>query len=102
MWGQRTSGYRRFALTLITQVRMLAAARGFECGYVRRCNEPGSTPLLTFLLGVGSAMSGPAWQAMITDLVAPQEVPDCFVIEVPAGLLLGDRPYASGRYTALA
>jgi MFS family permease len=64
----------RRALILITQVWMLAAAAALSAATYAGAMSPALLLLLTFLLGVGSAMSGPAWQAMITDLVAPQEV----------------------------
>ena len=64
----------RRALILITQVWMLAAAAALSAATYAGAMSPALLLLLTFLLGIGSAMSGPAWQAMITDLVAPQEV----------------------------
>src|SRR6266853_2017466 len=36
---------------------------------------PGRLLLLTFLLGVGTAMSNPAWQAITPELVPPAELP---------------------------
>ena len=64
----------RRTLILITQVWMLLAAAALSAATYAGAMSPTLLLLLTFLLGVGSAMSGPAWQAMITDLVAPQEV----------------------------
>lgn len=64
----------RRMLLLITQVWMLAAAAALSAATYAGALGPGLLLLLTFILGVGNAMNGPAWQAAVTDLVAPQEL----------------------------
>jgi predicted MFS family arabinose efflux permease len=40
--------------------------------------------LLTFLLGIGTAMNRPAWQATVTYLVATQELSAAVALNGPA------------------
>ncbi|HYQ86266.1 MAG TPA: MFS transporter [Bacteroidota bacterium] len=41
---------------------------------------PGLLLLLSFLLSVGAAVNGPAWQASIPDLVSPSELPSAITL----------------------
>jgi MFS family permease len=64
----------RRTLLLITQLWMLAASAALSVATYAGAMSPALLLLLTFLLGIGTAMNGPAWQATVTDLVAPEEL----------------------------
>lgn len=58
----------RRRLLLVTQLWMLAAAAALSAMTYAGAMSPALLLLLTFVLGVGSTMNAPAWQATITDL----------------------------------
>jgi MFS family permease len=64
----------RRRLLLITQLWMLVAAAALSAATYAGAMTPALLLLLTFVLGIGAAMNGPAWQATVTDLVAPREL----------------------------
>jgi MFS family permease len=74
----------RRILLLITQLWMLAAAAALSVATYAGAMSPALFPLLTFLLGIGTAMNGPAWQATVTYLVAPQELSAAVVLNSAA------------------
>ncbi len=66
--------FDRRRLLLITQFWMLAAAAALSVATYAGAMNPTLLLLLTFVLGVGTAMNGPAWQAIVGDLVAAREL----------------------------
>ena len=64
----------RRTLLLITQLWMLAAAAALSVTTYAGTMSPALLLLLTFLLGIRTAMNGSALQSTVTDLVAPQEL----------------------------
>ena len=62
----------RRRLLLITQFWMLAAAAALSAATYAGAMSPALLLLLTFVLGVGAAVNGPAWQAIVGDLVGPR------------------------------
>ena len=65
----------RRKLLLITQGWMLAAAAILGAMTVLGATGPWTLLWLTFALGLGAAMNGPAWQAIVPDLVPRSELP---------------------------
>jgi MFS family permease/quinol monooxygenase YgiN len=65
----------RRRLLLITQTWMLASAAVLGIFTLAGMVTPWLLLLLTFTLGLGTAMNGPAWQAMIPELVPRDELP---------------------------
>ncbi len=65
----------RRKLLLVTQGWMLAAAGALGVLTVTGVTGPGTLLWLTFALGVGSTMNGPAWQAIMPELVPRSELP---------------------------
>src|SRR5919109_1147626 len=65
----------RRRLLLITQIWMLASAAVLGIFTLAGMVTPWLLLLLTFTLGLGTAMNGPAWQAMIPELVPRDELP---------------------------
>ncbi len=70
----------RRRLLLFTQWWMLAAAG--MLGMLTLMNATTSWVLLslTFLLGLGNALNGPAWQAIISDLVSRDDLPSAVAL----------------------
>jgi MFS family permease len=70
----------RRRLLLFTQCWMLVAAAGL--GILTLAG--GTTPWLllgfTFLLNIGTALNGPAWQAIVPELVAQDEIPSAVAL----------------------
>ena len=64
----------RRKLLIFTQAWMLAAAAGLGIVTLMGIVTPGLLLLFTFLLGVGSAMNAPAWQATIPDVVPLEDL----------------------------
>jgi MFS family permease len=64
----------RRRLLLITQFWMLAAAAVLSAATYAGAMNPGLLLLLTFILGIGAAMNGPAWQAIVGDLVGTHQL----------------------------
>ena len=65
----------RRKLLLVTQGWMLAAAAALGVLTVLGTIGPYTLLWLTFALGLGSAMNGPAWQAIMPELVPKTELP---------------------------
>ncbi len=64
----------RRRLLLVTQGWMTAAAAGLGVLTLGHWTGPGALLAFTFLLGLGSAANGPAWQAIIPELVPRREL----------------------------
>jgi MFS family permease len=64
----------RRKLLLVTQAWMLLAALVLGVITWAGLVSAGALLALTFLLGLGAALSGPAWQAIIPDLVEREEI----------------------------
>jgi MFS family permease len=65
----------RRKLLLVTQAWMLAAAAMLSVLTLTGHNGPWTLLWLTFALGLGSTMNGPAWQAIMPELVPKRELP---------------------------
>lgn len=65
----------RRKLLIITQGAMLAAAAALGALTLAGATGPWTLLWLTFALGVGSTMNGPAWQAIMPDLVPDRDLP---------------------------
>lgn len=65
----------RRKLLLITQGWMLAAAAALGILTLSHATGPWTLLWLTFALGLGSTMNGPAWQAIMPELVPKNELP---------------------------
>ena len=65
----------RRKLLLITQGGMLAAAAILGVLTIRGLTGPWTLLALTFALGLGATMNGPAWQAIVPELVPRSELP---------------------------
>ncbi|MEY2396711.1 MAG: hypothetical protein QOF94_3056, partial [Acidobacteriaceae bacterium] len=65
----------RRKLLLISQAWMLAAAAMLSVLTLTGHNGPWTLLWLTFALGLGSTMNGPAWQAIMPELVPKSELP---------------------------
>jgi MFS family permease len=66
--------FDRRKMLLITQGWMLAAAALLGVLTLTRSCPPGMLLFLTFALGLGAAMNGPAWQAIVPELVPRKEL----------------------------
>jgi MFS family permease len=64
----------RRTLLIVTQAWMLAMAALLGVLSLAGAINPAVLLLLTFLLGVGAALSTPVWQAMVPDLVEPEQL----------------------------
>ena len=65
----------RRKILLLTQSWMLVAATGLGLLTLAGLMTPWLLLLFTFLLGIGAALNGPAWQAIIPELVPREELP---------------------------
>ena len=70
----------RRKLLLWTQGLMLAAAAALGFMTMAGFTGPWSLLLLTFALGLGSTMNGPAWQAIMPELVPRSELPQAIAL----------------------
>jgi MFS family permease len=70
----------RRKLLLITQGWMLAAAGALGALTMAGIAGPYTLLWLTFALGLGSAMNGPAWQAIVPELVPRRELPSAIAL----------------------
>lgn len=70
----------RRKLLLITQGWMLAAAAVLGILTLAGATGPGTLLWLTFALGLGSTMNGPAWQAIMPELVPKKELPPAIAL----------------------
>jgi MFS family permease len=64
----------RRRLLLFSQAWMLVAAVGLALSTLAGVTTPSVLLLLTFALGLGSAMNAPAWQAIVPELVPREEL----------------------------
>src|SRR6266508_6117599 len=71
----------RRKLLLVTQTWMLLVALVLGVLTWLGLVSTWSLLALTFLLGIGAALSGPAWQAIIPDLVERQEIPSAVALD---------------------
>jgi MFS family permease len=67
--------FDRRRLLLVTQGLMLAAAAALGALTIFGAGGPGALLWLTFALGLGATLNGPAWQALIPELVPNAELP---------------------------
>jgi MFS family permease len=65
----------RRRLLLVTQVWMTVAAFGLWAFTAAHATTPGILLTFTFLLGLGAALNGPAWQASIPEMVPREDLP---------------------------
>jgi len=70
----------RRRLLLVTQTLMLAAAAALAALAASGGLTPSSLLALTFALGVGAALNGPAWQAIQPELVPRDEFPQAVTL----------------------
>ena len=70
----------RRKLLLITQSWMLAAAGALGVLTIIGKSDPWTLLWLTFALGLGSTMNGPAWQAIMPELVPKTELPSAIAL----------------------
>src|SRR5260370_26053111 len=70
----------RRKLLLVTQGWMLAAAAALGALTMLRVAGPYTLLWLTFALGLGSAMNGPAWLAIMPELVPKKELPGAIAL----------------------
>jgi MFS family permease len=70
----------RRRLLIVTQTLMLLAAGALAVLDASGHVTPGSLLALTFLLGVGTALNGPPWQAIQPELVPPEEFPQAVTL----------------------
>ena len=79
----------RRKVLIVSQALMLAAAGALSWLTIYHLTTPTSLLVLTFALGLGSALNAPAWQAMIPELV-PRE-------DLTAAIALGGVNYNAAR-----
>jgi MFS family permease len=65
----------RRRLLLVTQTWMTFAAFGLWAFTAAHATTPGVLLLFTFLLGLGAALNGPAWQASTPEMVPREDLP---------------------------
>src|SRR3954467_1152878 len=65
----------RRRLLLVTQTWMTLAAFGLWAFTAASATTPGILLAFTFLLGLGAALNGPAWQASVPDMVPREDLP---------------------------
>jgi Arabinose efflux permease len=93
----------RRRLLLVTQTLMLAAAAALAVLDASGRLTPSSLLALTFALGVGAALNGPAWQAIQPELVPREEFPQAVTLggaSINLGRALG--PALGGFILAVA
>ncbi len=93
----------RRRLLIVTQTLMLAAAVGMAVLDAVGRLTPASLLGLTFALGVGAALNGPAWQAIQPELVPREEFPQAVTLggaSINLGRALG--PALGGFILAVA
>jgi predicted MFS family arabinose efflux permease len=93
----------RRRLLLVTQTLMLAAAAALAVLDASGRLTPSSLLGLTFALGVGAALNGPAWQAIQPELVPREEFPQAVTLggaSINLGRALG--PALGGFILAVA
>lgn len=73
--GVLADQFDRRRLLILTQVWMILASGALGLLYYLDLVSPAVLLALTFLLGVGAALSGPAFQAIVPELVGAAELP---------------------------
>jgi MFS family permease len=71
----------RRRLLLVTQSWMLASATALGVLTLAGLITPGMLLLFTFLLGLGTAFNGPAWQAIVPELVPREDLPGAVTLQ---------------------
>jgi len=71
----------RRRLLLFTQSWMLASAAALGLLTLADLTTPGLLLLFTFLLGLGSALNGPAWQSIVPELVPREDLPGAVTLQ---------------------
>lgn len=71
----------RRRLLLFTQAWMLAIAAALGVLTLAGLITPGLLLLFTFLLGLGTALNGPAWQAIVPELVPREDLPGAVTLQ---------------------
>ncbi len=71
----------RRRLLLFTQGWMLASAAALGVITLAGLITPGLLLLFTFLLGLGTALNGPAWQAIVPELVPREDLPGAVTLQ---------------------
>lgn len=71
----------RRRLLLVTQAWMLACATALGFLTLAGLTTPGLLLLFTFLLGLGSALNGPAWQAVVPELIPREDLPGAVTLQ---------------------
>ncbi len=72
--------FDRRKLLLVTQGWMLAAAGALGGLTLAGLTGPSTLLWLTFALGLGAAMNGPVWQAIMPELVPQRELPSAIAL----------------------
>lgn len=72
--------FDRRKLLLVSQAWMLAAAAALGFLTMAHLTGPWTLLWLTFALGLGATMNGPAWQAIMPELVPRQELPSAIAL----------------------
>src|SRR6266404_392675 len=78
--GALADVFDRRRLLLITQMWMLVAAAVMGAATLAGFMTPWLLLLLTFTLGLGSAINSPAWQAIVPELVSASELPSALAL----------------------
>ena len=73
--------FDRRRLLLVTQFWMLVVAAAMGVLAIGGLMSPWLLLLLTFTLGLGSALNSPAWQAIVPELVPHNELPAAMTLE---------------------
>jgi MFS family permease len=71
----------RRRLILFTQAWMLASATALGFLTLAGLTTPGLLLLFTFLLGLGTALNGPAWQAIVPEIVPREDLPGAVTLQ---------------------
>ena len=71
----------RRRLLLFTQSWMLMSATALGLLTIAGLTTPGLLLLFTFLLGLGAALNGPAWQAIVPELVPREDLPGAVTLQ---------------------
>ena len=78
--GALADTFDRRRLILFTQCWMLSSAALLGILTVMDWTTPWVLLLLTLLLGLGTALNAPAWQAMVPELVEPPQIPSAVAL----------------------
>ena len=70
----------RRRLLILTQIWMLLSALGLGIGTIMGMASPALLLALTFSLSLGGAINGPAWQAVVPELVTRDELPSAVTL----------------------